>query len=176
MRRKAFILLLGVLCGPVHAAPTVPAPDTLEARAQGCSTCHGAHGEGVRNLEFPRIAGKPAGYLLHQLQNFRGGQRSYPPMNYLLANLQDDYLAELANYFAVQKVEAPPLAPRATATAGGERLVRQGDAARGVPACVLCHGKLLTGMEPGHSGAVRIEWPLHRRTARLVARRHAACE
>jgi cytochrome c553 len=139
--------------GSAEAVETLTAMDTIEARAQGCSTCHGPHGEGTKDSRFPRIAGKPEGYLFNQLQNFRDGQRSYPPMNYLLAYLQDDYLAEFARYFASQTIEertAP--APAAPVEAAGERLARQGDATRGVPACVLCHGKLLTGMEPGIPG------------------------
>jgi cytochrome c553 len=92
--RKLMILGLS-LYGWANAADTAIAPDTIAARARGCSTCHGAHGEGTADSNFPRIAGKPAGYLTNQLLNFRDGQRSYPPMNYLLAYLHDDYLHEL---------------------------------------------------------------------------------
>jgi cytochrome c553 len=155
MRRKLIILSSLLLCGLAQAAETAAAPDTIEARALGCSTCHGARGEGNREPYFPRIAGKPAGYLFNQLQNFRDGQRSYPPMNYLLAYLHDDYLSEFANYFASQAIEEQtPFAREPTLTADGERLVRRGAAARGIPACVLCHGKLLTGIEPGIPGLV----------------------
>jgi cytochrome c553 len=140
-------------CGWAQSAELSVAPDTIEARAQGCATCHGPHGEGVKDLNFPRIAGKPAGYLWNQLRNFRDGQRSYPPMNYLVAYLQDDYLKELAEYFAAQSLKQPaPLEPESAAPPAGERLVRQGDATSGVPACVLCHGKSLTGIEPGIPG------------------------
>jgi cytochrome c553 len=142
------------------------APDSIEARAQGCSTCHGPRGEGTSDTNFPRIAGKPAGYLLNQLKNFRDGQRSYPPMNYLLAYMDDDYMAELAGYFAAQPLDPRHAAPQppanaavATATtaspavtAAGERLTLEGDASHGIPACVLCHGARLTGIQPGIPG------------------------
>jgi cytochrome c553 len=150
---KTFILWCLALYGSALAAETMTAPNTIEARARGCSTCHGAHGEGNLEPYFPRIAGKPAGYLFNQLQNFRDGQRSYPPMNYLLAYLQDDYLAELANYFATQSIDEPAaFVAVPIRTADGERLVKQGMAARAIPACVLCHGKQLTGIEPGIPG------------------------
>jgi cytochrome c553 len=137
-----------LIYGWAQSAELNVAPDTLEARAQGCATCHGPHGEGVKDLNFPRIAGKPAGYLWNQLRNFRDGQRSYPPMNYLVAYLHDDYLRELAGYFAAQGIkQTAPLEPDSAAPAAGEHLARQGDVANGVPACVLCHGKLLTGIE-----------------------------
>jgi cytochrome c553 len=161
------------LCTLTKSAELRVAPDTIEARAQGCATCHGAHGEGTRDPSFPRIAGKPAGYLFNQLQNFRDGQRSYPPMNYLLAYMHDDYLRELADYFAAAPTPptqpptqsaqtAPPVpsagnvdtAAAAATTAAGEHLVHHGEAATDVPACVLCHGRRLTGMEPGIPGLV----------------------
>ena len=79
-------------------AQTQPiAPDTMAARVQGCTACHGVHGEGTDNDYFPRLAGKPADYLYNQLQNFREGRRKYPPMNYLVTYLSDDYLHKIAD-------------------------------------------------------------------------------
>jgi cytochrome c553 len=132
-------------------------PDTIAARAQGCSTCHGDAGQGTHDDFFPRIAGKPEGYLFNQLQNFRDGRRSYPPMSYLLAYLHDDYLRELAHYFSQQKVAyAPPESGKLSAAqlAIGEALVKQGNNARGIPACVACHGPALTGINPGIPGLI----------------------
>ncbi len=156
-------LVLNVTLGaPAHSAELRVAPDTIEARAQGCATCHGPHGEGTRDPSFPRIAGKPAGYLFNQLQNFRDGERSYPPMNYLLAYMNDDYLRELADYFSALQPEPARTAPAgpaagdldATSAAAAERLVRHGNAATAVPACERCHGSRLTGMDPGIPGLV----------------------
>ena len=82
-------------------AQTQPlAPDTMAARVQGCTACHGVHGEGTDNDYFPRLAGKPADYLYNQLLNFREGRRRYPPMNYLVTYLSDDYLHQIATYFS----------------------------------------------------------------------------
>jgi cytochrome c553 len=156
--RTRLVLLLTVLVCSCAFAAEVSAPDTIEARAQGCSTCHGPHGEGVAGLNFPHIAGKPAGYLFNQLQNFRDGRRSYPPMNYLLAYLHDDYLAEFAQYFAAQASPGHPATVLpAAAGAAAERLVKQGDTDRGIPACIRCHGKLLTGIEPGVPGLLGLD-------------------
>lgn len=147
------LLVLLCLCGSAGAAETRVAPDTIAARAQGCSTCHGAQGGGTADASFPRIAGKPAGYLNHQLLNFRDGQRSYPPMNYLLAYLHDDYLQELAAYFAAQPVPPRQIAePAGKVSEQGALLVSRGDPANGIPACTQCHGARLTGLEPGIPG------------------------
>ena len=77
-------------------------PDTIEARVQGCAPCHGDHGQGTKNDYFPRLAGKPSGYLFNQLVAFRNGRRHYPPMNYLLEFLPDGFLHAVADYFAAQ--------------------------------------------------------------------------
>nr|WP_258048631.1 c-type cytochrome [Burkholderia anthinoferrum] len=132
----------------------------MEARVQGCVTCHGRSGQGTRNGYYPRIAGKPADYLYNQLAAFRDGTREYPPMNYLVAYLPDAYLHEISDYFAKQR---PPFAQPETPTvdaAGLERaakLVAAGDSVRGIPACAACHGVGLTGMEPGIPGLVGLK-------------------
>jgi cytochrome c553 len=50
-------------------------------------------GQGTDNDYFPRLAGKPAGYLENQLVAFRDGRRRYAPMNYLLEYQNDAYPA-----------------------------------------------------------------------------------
>jgi cytochrome c553 len=135
-------------------------PDTIAARAQGCATCHGNQGQGTHDNFFPRIAGEPEGYLFNQLQNFRDGRRSYPPMSYLLAYLHDDYLREIAHFFAQQKIpfDAPEKSTLPAAQlAIGEALVKQGDSAHGIPACTACHGQALTGIEPGIPGLIGLQ-------------------
>ncbi|MEJ5991053.1 c-type cytochrome [Ramlibacter sp. PS3R-8] len=141
-------------------AATIPAfrsLDSMEARVQGCVTCHGQQGQGTNNDYFPRIAGKPAGYLHNQLRAFHDGSRRYAPMNYLIAYMTDDYLKEIAEYFSGLR---PPFAPPtpaslpAEALERGRTLVQNGDASRQIPACVGCHGTRLTGMVPGIPGLV----------------------
>jgi cytochrome c553 len=144
---------LGLCAG--YAQPAEQPPDRMEARVLACAPCHGAKGEGTNNAYFPRLAGKPAGYLANQLLAFHTGRRHYPPMNYLLDYLPEDYLKEIANYFAAQRPPLPaPMVPDVSndALARGESIVTHGDAAAGVPACSSCHGPHLTGMEPAIPG------------------------
>jgi cytochrome c553 len=143
------------LAAALSAAPAT-APDTLEQRIAACLSCHSVKERG--DAYFPRIAGKPAGYLYNQLRNFRDGHRHYPMMTYMVAHLPDAYLREIADYFAAQH---PPYAAAAAGSAAsasaaqlarGEALVRQGDAGKKIPACVSCHGAGLTGVEPAIPG------------------------
>lgn len=142
---------------PDHALPAFTQIDSMEARVQGCVTCHGQSGQGTSNGYFPRIAGKPAGYLYNQLVAFRNGTRKYPPMNYLVAYLPDAYLRDIAEHFSRQR---PPFTDRvqpaadAAVLARGQALATAGDPLKGVPACISCHGAGLTGMEPGIPGLV----------------------
>ena len=73
---------------------------------------------------YPRIAGKPAGYLFNQLRNFRDGRRHYELMNGLLALLDDAYLHEIADHFASLDLPYPP--PLAPAALGGAARGRRG--------------------------------------------------
>jgi cytochrome c553 len=139
------------------AQPMEHPPDTITARLLACAACHGAQGQGTNNDYFPRLAGKPAGYLLNQLVAFRDGKRRYPPMNYLLEYIPDPYLRQMADYFAALR-PAPAAQTVAVASpallARGHTLVTEGDPAHGVPACVGCHGPALTGIEPAIPGLV----------------------
>jgi cytochrome c553 len=159
--RRLFRPLLAVLIGCVFSAAqaqTQPqAPDTMEQRVQGCTACHGSHGQGTDNDYFPRLAGKPAEYLYNQLENFRAGRRKYPPMNYLVTYLSDDYLHEIATYFSQQHPPYPdPEQPTVSAQtlARGKQIVLNGDGQKKIPACAACHGSSLTGMQPAIPGLV----------------------
>jgi cytochrome c553 len=130
-------------------------PDTIAQRVTACTTCHGKEGRATNEGYFPRIAGKPAGYLYNQLVNFREGRRTYALMTYLVDHLTDEYLREISHYFAGLDLPYPP--PQKTAApqallARGETLAKNGDAARKIPACAACHGDALTGADPAIPG------------------------
>lgn len=151
-----------MLSTPGHApAQGLPQPpDTMEARVQACAPCHGAQGRGTANDYFPRLAGKPAGYLYNQLLAFREGRRRYAPMNYLLEYLPEPYLQKMAEYYAAQQPPSQPVSislANPDAIARGRSIVAEGVPDRGVPACVLCHGPALGGMEPGIPGLLGLK-------------------
>lgn len=146
---RAGWLALFFLIAPAQAADEDASG--MAARVLPCTACHGKEGRATPSGYFPRIAGKPVGYLYNQLRNFHEGRRSYPQMAYLLTHLTDGYLYEMAAWFSAQRL--PYAAPAPSTATGqmlreGEVLVRHGDAAREVPACVQCHGAQLTGAAP----------------------------
>lgn len=139
---------------PAAPAATVPV-SSMSSRVLACTACHGKEGRATPDGYFPRIAGKPAGYLANQLLSFRDGRRSYPQMTYLIEHLTDDYLREMAEHFAALDLPyPPPPAPQAPAAVleQGRKLVQGGDVARNIPACVACHGAAMTGVTPSIPG------------------------
>jgi cytochrome c553 len=153
MRR---VLLLLFLLAGAAGAPAAPAfQDTMAQRTLACTSCHGKEGRAGPDGYYPRIAGKPAGYLYNQLLHFRDGRRHYGLMAGLLETLSDAYVAEIAQHFAALDLPYPPPQP-ATAPeevlARGRELALHGDPELRVPACAKCHGKALTGVIPGTPG------------------------
>ncbi len=167
MSRLRTLLLLSIVFAVATLQRTADAqaatvPDTMEQRMLACAVCHGEKGEGLRKNEYyPRLAGKPAGYLYNQLVNFRDKRREFAIMNYMVAFLSDAYLLEIADHYA--KLQPPYPAPSTRAPAAelalGGQLVKEGDPTRKLPACTGCHGQALTGLEPAVPGLVGLYPP-----------------
>jgi len=158
---------------PLSAQTPAPArfADDMAERTRACTACHGALGRAGPDGYYPRLAGKPAGYLHNQLRNFAQGRRHYELMARMVDPLTDAYLGEMAQYFA--DLQLPYPAPTANNTisperlAKGQQLVTQGDATRGLPACTQCHGVRLTGVQPHVPGLLGL--PLDYLNAQLGA-------
>jgi cytochrome c553 len=159
MKMLAAWALLPILALPHARAADTTNLDTLEQRVKPCTSCHGNEGRATREGYFPRIAGKPAGYLFNQLLNFREGRRHYPIMTYMTQLQTDTYLRELADYFGALRVPyTPPRPTNATAAVleRGRQLVTDGDKALNVPSCNSCHGKQLLGVAPAVPGLLGV--------------------
>jgi cytochrome c553 len=153
--RGLFFIVFTLLWSALAPAAPVVFQDTMAQRTLACTSCHGKEGRAGPDGYYPRIAGKPAGYLYNQLLHFRDGRRHYGLMAGLLDTLSDDYLYAMAQHFASLDLPYPP--PQASSAPPevlqrGRELALQGDAERRIPACVTCHGKALTGVAPNTPG------------------------
>lgn len=151
----AALLMAGSAARAQAQAPVPLEPGTMRARVAACTACHGEQGRAGPDGYYPRLAGKPRDYLYHQLQNFRDGRRQYAPMAHLLRNLPDEYLRDIAAYFADQHVDYPAPSRTDASPAMLERgrvLTTTGGPSRAVPACAACHGAALGGLAPAIPG------------------------
>ncbi|MFC5550409.1 c-type cytochrome [Massilia aerilata] len=160
-RLPVFLAAVAVWTAMPASAQQQTVPATPAQRLAACISCHGGAGKlqsappGGTRQYYPRIAGKPAGYLYNQLTNFRDGRRQYPLMTWMVQHLSDDYLHEIADYFSTQHAPATVLERAGLPAAElerGRQLVTRGDTALKVPACIACHGERLTGALPAIPG------------------------
>jgi cytochrome c553 len=157
--RLCLIVLVATAGVKPSGAQPAPVENTMAQRMQACSVCHGKEGRATNAGYFPRIAGKPAGYLYNQLQNFKAGRRRNEAMNHLVQHLSDDYLREIARYFAELDLPYPPAQPHTLTPAQrsvAERLVFDGVPDRKIPSCVSCHGQQMAGMQPAMPGLLTL--------------------
>lgn len=131
--------------------------DSMDERVKACTICHSAEDKVGRDAYYPRIAGKPQGYIFNQLRNFRDGRRYYQPMVILLENMSDEYLREIAQYFSSLQLPYPDperikMQPEEIELA--RHLIYSGYPERNIPACSACHGDILMGVEPAIPGLV----------------------
>lgn len=155
MRNRLLMSILGLAVAvPALAQDTVPGdPAAGQAKAAVCGACHGADGNSV-NPEWPKLAGQHESYTARQLALFKSNQRVNAVMLGFAAGLSPQDMRDLGAWFASQKVQ-PGIASEEkipgleeTFKHRGERLYRGGDATRGVPACMACHGPAGAG-NPG---------------------------
>ena len=115
-----------------------------------CITCHGGKGQGDGAGTFPRLAGLPGWYSYKQLNDYASGARPNEVMSGIAQRLTDEEREAVAAYYAV--VEAPVIGPTAPADQQllqwGGQLAAVGNAEKGIPACVNCHGPQGTGNPP----------------------------
>jgi cytochrome c553 len=107
-----------------------------QTKSAACVACHGVDGNGVDPANA-KIAGQHPQYLARHLALFKSGERENAIMGAQAGLLNEQDMADLAAYFATQKVSVgladEPLVAR------GEKLYR-GGAAGGLPSCMGCHG------------------------------------
>ncbi|SEI85919.1 Cytochrome c553 [Azotobacter beijerinckii] len=149
---KALVTLLLTLgiSGLAHAAGDAAAG---QGKAAVCGACHGPDGNSAAP-NFPKLAGQGERYLLKQMKDIKAGMtagaaegtgRKVLEMTGQLDNLNDQDLADIAAYFAAQKMGVGAADPQLVEA--GEALYRGGKLADGMPACTGCHSPNGAGNE-----------------------------
>ena len=117
-------------------------------KAAACAACHGMDGNSS-DPQYPKLAGQHETYIARQLALFKSGERVNPIMQPMAAPLSAQDMRDIGAFFATKSV-VPGMADDSVIKDGpnagkkfyqvGEALYRGGDAERGVPACLGCHG------------------------------------
>ena len=130
---------LFALMALVFATPAWSAGDAVagESKAAVCGDCHGLDGNAT-DPQYPNLAGQHEAYIAQQLALFKSGARENAIMVAFASALSEQDMADVGAYFAKQ-ARKPGIADDAY-LAAGEKLYRGGDLARGIPACMACHG------------------------------------
>ncbi|MEW6999308.1 cytochrome c [Colwelliaceae bacterium BS250] len=157
---KKFIISAILSCGLLGNAFAAGDATAGKTKAAVCAACHGTNGIGLAD-NYPNLAGQHADYISKQLKAFKSGERGDALMAPMAAGLSDQDMADLAAYFSsfsrsgesaattttgtatsvAPVVNVAPAAPVVVAdAAAGKYLYNKGDAARGITACVACHG------------------------------------
>jgi cytochrome c553 len=112
-------------------------PTAGQGKAAACGACHGIDGNSS-DAQYPKLAGENEHYIVTQLMKFKSGERQNSIMQGMAAPLSPQDMHDIGAYFA-GKESLPGVSDQTLAVAGG-KLYREGDAARGIPACMACHG------------------------------------
>ena len=151
MIRLKNLAIAGLLAATLFAGATAsfaePADNAAQSRAGDqvagkyesslCKGCHGAEGTSFVDL-IPNLAGQNSGYIAKQLRDLQSGARTHQIMSAISRSITATELADISAYFAGLKIMQ--------GDGGGdnpaaEKLFRNGDSARGIPACAGCHGE-----------------------------------
>lgn len=153
MNRTAAMAILFATTFMSHAAEEAkgkadPAKGKVVAETV-CVACHGADGNSAAAAN-PILAGQGADYLYKQLKNFKAvdgkpAARNNAIMGGMVAALSDEDMKNLAAWFSSQKLK-PSVAKDESKIALGQKIWRQGDFKKGIPACAGCHGPAGAGL------------------------------
>ena len=122
----------------LEAVATKPGDATAgQSKAAACGACHGMDGNSS-DAQYPKLAGQSEQYIVTQLMRFKSGTRQNAIMQGMAAALAPQDMHDIGAYFSQQK-RLPGVAD-AKLTSDGEKLYREGDSNRGIPACMACHG------------------------------------
>jgi cytochrome c553 len=108
--------------------------------ASACARCHGAESERPKSNLVPVLHGQSADYLFQALQAYAEGKRRSGIMQPLAADLSEEDIRNLAEYYAsLPPPQAESKLTNAALDGIGAKLALQGVPEAGIPPCATCH-------------------------------------
>jgi cytochrome c oxidase subunit 2 len=137
---RASTLLVALLAGGATLTASAQAGDAARGQAlyAVCQACHGANGEGNKELNSPRLVGLSATDLTRQIESFKNGARGYDPSDLGAAQMKPmamtltsaQAVADVVAYIGTLSAPKPPTTVMGDAAAG----------ATSYAICMACHG------------------------------------
>jgi cytochrome c553 len=150
MKPFALLALLSAfsIC-PARAQLDAAQMAAAKEKAQVCAACHGPEGNS-ENPDYPILAGQSWRYIYIELKDFKEGRRSDPEMSPMAANLSQEDMIALGNYFAAQK-------PKPIKFQADPAKVEAGRKTSDAVLCPMCH----LGSFVGQNEIPRVagQWP-----------------
>jgi cytochrome c553 len=126
------ILAAAALCVTVPALPQyVPVAGPKPPKVALCAACHGEDGNSTVPL-YPVLAGQSWRYIYIELKDFKEGRRTDPLMSPMAADLTNDEMMALGNWFAAQKQKPTGFKPDPQKVAAGKAKADE-------VLCAMCH-------------------------------------
>ena len=113
MKKKLMLAAWAILLSTAASAVETEITGSAKAGQNKVSMCIGCHGIAEYRTAFPEVyrvpmlGGQNAKYLQIALQGYKDGDRKYSTMHALAASLTDQDIADIAEYYAVQKPSSP---------------------------------------------------------------------
>jgi len=128
------------LCGAAAAAGDARLGQD-KADSERCLECHSPQPHDTPtsgpDARFAKLTGQAPDYMLKQIRDFRSGARKHDFMAMMARSIDDADAADIVAFFA----SLPPMKGDGSGdNEPGRRLYTNGDAARGIAACIGCHG------------------------------------
>jgi cytochrome c553 len=103
-----------------------------------CDRCHGTEGVS-EDPDTPHLAAQIAAYTVKQMRDYKSGAREDKNMYKRVRKLDDQQMADIALWYESRPLPGVKSAEAIQLTA--PKLVSEGDPARGIAPCSVCHGE-----------------------------------
>jgi cytochrome c553 len=138
---------------PAEAGERPQDAATTKVNVELCGRCHGVADTRPKSTLVPLLHGQPKEFLVSALRNYRSGQRRSGIMKPVAAQLDDQEIERLADYYAgLAVLPAEERKGRNELIARGRDIARYGKPSVGVPPCIACHGRDALASYPRLSG------------------------
>lgn len=142
MRRGTLMVLACALAG--GQAGAAGNPELGQQKAAVCMACHGPDGNSPPMPDpappWPKLAGQVPEYIVKQIHDFKAGRRSNEQMSPQAQMVADADIADIAAYFAAQRVTRQEAAQKDLLAKGEQIFLKGKGRPQVVAACVGCHG------------------------------------